>query len=327
MRPTILVYGWYFRGNVGDNLFIAAFKKLFPRYDFIFTDHITDNLLKDVSAVFFGGGSFLYAEPDISSDAVVRLENTPIFYIGVGTETAIHPHHQDLLRRARLIATRSLERIEFLKLLNPNVIFVPDLVYALQDEASSIPKLSKSILILPNFETVPQWNSPLWKSAAWEFFKLEFAQVLDALYEEGYNCHFYPMCVNPKIDDNWAATEIINKMHHRSGNYLISAKTKGIESVTKLFSQFELIITQRYHGIVLSEMTRVPYVSIHHHDKLKNSFPKEGKSILYYGASKQNLLSEIYAAQRMKFSTVLPIEPDIFEVLKEKVSGVIDNGG
>lgn len=327
MQPTVLVYGWYFRGNVGDNLFVAAFKKLFPKYDFIFTNHITDNLLKDVSAVFFGGGSFLYAEPDISDDAEAQLSRIPVFYIGVGAETSIHSRHQELMRQAKLIATRSLERVEFLKTLNSNVIFVPDIVYSLQNEVGTISKLPKSILILPNFETIPQWNSPQWQTVAWDYFKSEFAQVLDVLYEEGYNFHFYPMCVNPKIDDNWAATEIINKMHHRSNKYLISAQTKSFESITKLFSQFELIITQRYHGIVLSEMTRVPYVTIHHHDKLKNSYPQEGKSIPYYGCSKQSLLQEIYTAWQMKFATVLPIEPDIFEVLKERVSGVIDNGG
>lgn len=324
MKPTILVYGWYNRGNVGDDLFVSAFKKLFPDYDLIFTDHINLNLLQGVSAVFFGGGSFLYAEPDISDDAREQLAHTAICYIGVGTETQIHPRHQELMRQAKLIATRSPERLEFIKQINSETMYVPDIVYALQDEVGGISKLSKSILIMPSFEVVPRWDGPNWMSASWEYFKSEFAQTLDALYESGFNLHFFSMCANKKIDDNWAATEIINKMHHRSNEYLVRAKPKGIGSVTKLISQFELIVTQRYHGIVLSEMTRVPYLAIHHHDKIKNSYPHEGRSLSYYGATKANLLQEINAARYMNFTNVLPIDSDIFEVLKEKVSGIIN---
>src|SRR5579885_2609789 len=104
MKNTILVYGWYNQGNVGDELFKEAFKHLFPEYQFIFIDKITKNSLKDVAAVFIGGGSFLYAPLNMEDGAFELLKQQKLFYIGMGPETAIHNEHVELMKGAKLIA-------------------------------------------------------------------------------------------------------------------------------------------------------------------------------------------------------------------------------
>lgn len=326
MRPKVLVYGWYFRGNIGDNLFIDAFRYLFPELDLVFTDSITLKHLEGASAVFFGGGSFLYAVPDITDDALLALSNIPIFYIGVGGETEIHSIHYNLLSRAKLIATRSKESVAKFSDINKNTMHVPDIAFSLQSLIKSNKKIGKSVLVLPNFEVVPQWNSPQWKSAAWEYFKSEFSQFLDSLYESKFNIKFFSLCTNPKINDDWAATEIINKMSNRSDHYILKSPAYNMSDISLLISQFDLIITQRYHGIILSEMTGVPYMTIHHHDKLKNAFPHRGKSLSYYGVSKQKLFDEFNSTLDVKFDDVLPIESNIFEGLKKTVLDIISNG-
>ena len=66
----VLVYGWYHSNNIGDNLFIQSFKKLFPSYNFYFVKEITEQNLFNIDAIIFGGGSFLDSNPKITDKAL-----------------------------------------------------------------------------------------------------------------------------------------------------------------------------------------------------------------------------------------------------------------
>lgn len=297
--PTILVYGWYNHLNLGDNFFIEAFEKLFPQFYFCFTDKITKLALSDfgghpnVDAVFFGGGSFLSNDVEIEESARELLLQKPIFYIGVGLEGEIHPFHLKLMKVAKLIATRSANKEFELKQINPNTIAIPDIVYSLQDDINlDIERKEKSILFLPNISVVPKWNDPNWKHAAWNYFKSEFAQFLDILVERKYSIDMFGMCTNSDSNDNYAASEIINQMSHRSGASILDCKSKTFKDVSSLISQYDHIITQRYHGIVLSEMTNTDYLTISHHDKLSYHYTSDEKMLNYYGVNKSDLLSQ-----------------------------------
>lgn len=323
---NILVYGWYGQGNIGDELFTDAFRNLFPDYSFTFVTKFNAELINKADAVFFGGGSFLYAKPNISDSDLKLLKEKKIFYIGVGIETDIHPIHIDLMKIALLIATRSIEQVDRVKQINSNTRFAPDIVYSLQSKVVSNAVKDKSILVMPNISVVPKWNDIQWKHSSWNHFKSEFAQFLDLLVEDGYSLNFFSMCKNKQLDDDSAASEIINMMVHRNNTYQVQNSPKDFASVTKLLSQYKLIITQRYHGIVLSEMVRVPYVAIHHHDKLKNSVPHEGKYISYYGTYKQELFDQFNMTYGMNYSTILPIDPNIFKELQHDVVELIRDG-
>lgn len=308
----VLVYGFYFKGNVGDDLFIDAFTKLFPQYNFTFTDHITKKHLEGISAVFFGGGSFLDGQPEIEEGAVEIILSKKIFYIGVGIETDIHPTHLKLMRAAKLIAARS--NLEKLKDINKNVIYIPDLVYSLGSATNK--SKDKGILYIPNIATVPQHFDPHWKHVFWDRFKLEFSQVLDYLFESKYAINIFAMSKNRKLDDSWAGIEVVNQMKYRRRDFFIEHNTDYVN----LFSKYQLVITQRYHGIILAELGRTPYISLHHHDKLKRSYLNEGSFLSYYEISKDNLIKEINNRLNTKCSDILPIDNNIFRELKHRVS-------
>lgn len=323
----VLVYGWYHQLNIGDELFVSVFKKLFPDYTFSFHEFVTIRELEGVDVVFFGGGSFLLDRPNITEEALEALKTKKIFYLGVGVEADIHPTHMELMKHALLIATRTIEQIDRVKCLNPNVEWIPDLAYALQSEV----KLSEvrdhhSVLVMPNVSVVPQTFDPHWKHAAWMHFKSEFSQFLDWLVDNGYQPFFLSMCRGTEVDDHWAANEIIAHMARRNRYYLIDRQPVGIERTTEVISKFGFVLTQRFHGIVLSEMTRTPYISIYHHDKLKVTYPGEGKFVSYYNTSKQSLISAFEDTIKMKFSPSLPIESNIFEALGQKIMGLVENG-
>lgn len=314
---NILIYGWYHHHNLGDNLFMEVFKALFPNFNFKFVNQITSADLVNIDAVFFGGGSFLGELIDISDHETFELlKQQKIFYIGVGAETDINIHHLELMKRAELIALRSTTNLNKVLELNPKTIVIPDLVYYLQPTKST-EQLSKSVLILPNIAVVPQWNDPHWKHAAWQYFKTEFAQFLDNLLSDGYSINFLPLCTDFCLDDNMAATEIINHMIWRNHGYLLPQENT-ITSATKTISRYDIVITQRYHGIVLAEMVNVPCLPIYHHDKLKHP-----QGLSFYGLTKDKLREQFDYLFHTKVSQFLPIARDMFVPLQWRVENAL----
>lgn len=315
MTIRIVVAGYYNNSNLGDNLFVDAFKFLFPDISFIFTNHITINSLQNVDGVFIGGGSLLGEPLSISPDAIELLKTKKIFYIGVGSETNFHSTHIPFIKLAKLIAPRNDINLQKLKELNDNCLVIPDLVRCLSPKISD-KKIDKSILIMPNIVVVPKHNDPHWKHAAWEYFKSEFSQTLDELVPD-YTLAFFNMCTNYQLNDGNAAIEIINKMTRIKKFEFYQAS--NLIDATNIISQYSMVITQRFHGVILSQMAKVPCLTIHHHDKLKYG----DFQLSYYGLFKNQLLEKINLIKTKKVNEILPIDPDIFETLKFKVNQLL----
>lgn len=316
---TILVWGWYHKKNLGDDLFMEAFKKMFPHHHLIFVDKITLSNLKNVDAVFIGGGSFLDSPLNIDDPkAFAYLKQKKIFYLGIGAETEIDDTHHELMSVAELIAIRSPNSLEKVQKINDKVMVIPDLVYYLNSSISEF-KRPKSVLFIPNMTVVPQWNEPHWKHISWEYFRDECAQFFDELLDNNYMVNFLPLCTSHRLDDRNAAVEIINRMLWRT-NKLLLEKRNDIKDITNLISQYNVVITQRYHGIILAHMAQVPCISIYHHDKLKNNSCLE---IPYFGISKSHFREQLKKALKTKTSEVLPIDRNIFEELIRKVDDAL----
>lgn len=298
MIKNVLVWGWFNHKNIGDELFKEAFKTLFPQHNFIFTDTLTSDNTNNADAIFFGGGSFLDCAIPTNLDLDKLSQDKKIFYIGVGSETDIHPNHLPLIKAAQLIAIRNNNGLEKMQKLNKNVILIPDLVYSLNNKIVFSPKIEKSLLFIPNTALVPRNNDPHWMFSAWDYFKSEVSQFLDLLITDNYKINFLSMCNDRYICDDWAAIEIINQMQHRDSDYLLP-HISDIQKISLLFSQYQIIITQRFHGIILSEMTNVPYLAFYHHDKLKLIENNLGRCISYYNVSKQKMLDEFYSLKNI----------------------------
>jgi polysaccharide pyruvyl transferase WcaK-like protein len=311
----ILVCGFYNKGNTGDDLFELAFKTLFPKYDFIFTDLITKQNLENIKYVIFGGGSFLEFKPFVNNDAYTSLYTKTILYISVGAETTIHPQHYKLLGLAELISIRS-DDLDKIIPTNKNVFICCDIVYSLARIANSIEdsnQIPKSVLILPNISVVPNHKDKHWMHSSWSHFKTEFAQFLDHIIDDGYKIAFAAMSNNLKVNDLYSAIEIINHMNSKNIHIM---KHSDIFNLTE---NFETIITQRYHGVVIAEMLCKKYLTIHHHDKLKSAFANYGNFVSYYNVSKNQLIDNFYKLK----SCNTAINSNLFDELKEKVYQII----
>ena len=317
MKKRVLVYGWYGskNTNIGDLLFKDAFIKLFPQFDFTFVDLINEGLANSFDIFFFGGGSFLDSPPNISLPALNIIKTKKLFYIGVGADGNINQVHQDLIKHSLLIALRSDS--QFVRELNINTILIPDIVYSLKPAKIKQKEKSNSILILPNINIIPKHNESLYKYNAFESFKTEMAQFCDALIEKDYIVDFLAMCENIGLDDTNCAIEIINRMINNKSPKII--KTYNI---LEALSDYDLIITQRLHGIILSQMAETPYIAISHHDKLNNFQYKTGAHIDYYGVSKNILLRETFKALKWEGRCFTDIE--FFKELCVKINELLD---
>jgi polysaccharide pyruvyl transferase WcaK-like protein len=315
----VLVCGFYGHQNIGDQLFIDAFNTLFPSLDFRFTDIITSKHLEGIQYVFFGGGSFLNQRPNIHTDAYELLKQKTLCFIGVGAETLTHDQYAELIKQASLVALRSNEGLDKVRSLCPNkVITIPDLVFALSHSITTPKANTRSILVLPNISCVSRWDSKQWEHIHYQAFKCEFAQVLDTCVEDGYRVNFLSLCTHPKTSDNAAASEIINAMKWRDERYKIACKP-DFASITETMSQYGLVITQRYHGIVLSEMLQLPYIAVCHHDKLFTASVRNGLFTNYYGLHKRGMLDLIDQANSIKFHQ----QPGTFDELIGAVNGIV----
>lgn len=310
----VLIYGFYHKGNLGDNFFAEVFLSLFPYYQLTFVDHLDQAVLQGQEAVILGGGSFLDQASSIAPEALPILQNLPLFYLGIGAETNIHPLHLALLKIAKLIVLRSPAKMELLRSINPNILLAPDLIYC-HPSITPAP-IAKSVLILPNISVLPQANAEHWKHIAWEYFKHEFSQFLDDLLEQGNSIKFFPMCQNDEQDDIWAAIEIVSKMQRRSHAYFLP-QTKTLEETLSLVSQYEMVITQRYHGIVLAYLANVSCLTISHHDKLMTD-----ESLPFFGANRKELHQAFHRIKE-KGASSLPINRHLFIDIKEKVEELL----
>jgi polysaccharide pyruvyl transferase WcaK-like protein len=310
---NILVFGYYHKSNLGDQLFIQAFRKLFPEINLTFVNKLHASTLKNVDGVFIGGGSLLNDPMDADWEAYELLKDMPVFYIGVGVEN-IHPTHSELMHKAKLIAIRSEKDLGKVQELNSNVIVIPDLVYVLSPDKMSAPKRPRSILVLANVETIGSNQDSQWKHSAWNYFKSEFSQFLDHLRKDlGYTVEYATMCENYRQSDRAAMSEIINQMKYRNYQQLLPALPEDFSQLSNILSSYELIFTQRFHGAVLADICDVPFVSIAHHDKLKDV---NGFVVPYYECSKSRLIDSIEAAKTFNKK---PINLDSFSDLKNKV--------
>lgn len=314
---NILVYGWYHKNNIGDDLFIESFKNIFPDFNFTFVDHFLLKDLKSCDGVFIGGGSFLDNSISIEQGALETLLNKKIFYIGVGNETTKSKDHLLLMSKAQLIAFRKSHNRNTFDY--NNVITIPDIVYSLKGKVQLSNEKSKSVLVLPNSVLIPQNTDAHWKFSAWDYFKSEFSQFLDHLIDDGYKVKFYSMCNNNYLSDTWAATEINNAMKNRRQDNLLISNSES-KDIFSLISEYETIITQRYHGIVLAEMCERSYLAIHHHDKLKSN-DNAGSFVSFYNLNKHLLLEKFYSSHN--FNQILPIELDLFISLRNKVLQIL----
>jgi Polysaccharide pyruvyl transferase len=329
MSKRVVIYGFYSHESLGDEMFRIVFAKMLPSCELIFTDQLNDKVLNKADVLIVGGGSFLETKIDIPSNLTM-----PLAYVGVGSETDIHSTQQTLLKRAKFVAVRSDTKLPIISGLNPDTFVIPDLVYSLFDKsypAIRTPAINRSILWVPNINCVPKYDDAHYKHTGWQRFKEQLAETFDSLITDGYSIDYLPMSSHPQQLDEYAVVEVKNLM--RKGHLLSLRRPPfpnyplsdtDIRPLVQTFSSYGTIISQRFHGLILSELARRSYLSIFHHDKLAKTSLNEGTFRSYYACSKATLLDDFNQLQATKLNAEPAIDWHSFEDLKERLSKLLE---
>lgn len=273
MERNVLVFGWYGHQNIGDEAFKDSFRYLFPEYKLKFVDQIPKNL-DGYDALMIGGGSFL--DQSIKNLADVQI---PMAFVGIGLD-GVHPDNQPALDRAKIIVTRNKAKGR------PKARYnhIADLVFAQTVPARQKPDI---ITVMVNNHFSPSPNAPEWKSRSWDWFCVEFAQTCDRLIAQ-HQCPvwFLPMCTLPIVDDRRAAAYIIDRMVYKAWAMHIQ-EPMSRDQIVAAIGRSHMLISQRFHGLVFSAMSGVPFVAINGHSKIENltKLLKYEGIVDYYGYS------------------------------------------
>lgn len=283
MDRQVYVLGWYGHKNLGDEAFASAFEHLWPEINFHFGDRLPDSDAQ-YDALWIGGGSFLdHACPGL------KHWTKPIGFIGVGFQGKVHPDYQAALERAKIVIARNPEAREIF----PRARVLPDLVFASRPDTLLKQRLPKKrVTVLLNDFVSPRWNSPDWVTRSYLWFQHEFAKACDHLVKEGYELHMIPMGT-AGADDRRAAAAIIGRMERPQGaRWYLGGETSEF-LLRSTIAMSDLVLTQRFHGIVFAAQNGCPFISISAHDKLK-SLTKELRwpgLVNYYGFNLDEFLS------------------------------------
>ncbi len=282
----VLIYGWYGHANVGDELMADGLCAILPGHTLRFVDYLTTEDVKAADVLIVGGGSFLYAPLNMDLGVPQALPFVKVVYAGVGIEGDIHPDHLALMTRAEGVFARSNGAAV------PNVRIIPDLVCALNRRGSPGFSNPKSLLVLPNAETLPSRTSPAHVRPAWEYFKSEFCQFIDEIVTGGWTVTFAPFCDDARRRDSWAAAELISHCDKRHKLKQLDAswvKDGSFETIAQEYDKHSIVLTQRFHGAIVARATSTPCVVVHHHDKLAKLDPKSFSFVSFYGVHKDLL--------------------------------------
>jgi len=280
----VLVYGWYGNSNLGDEAFKDAFIHLFPQFEFTFKNHIPKNV-NDYDAVWFGGGSFLDG-PFVNPSGVEITK--PIAFIGVGLPSkpeGIPAYNQKLLRQAQLVLLRDSQSTRVAEAMGVKATTIPDLAFATPNLHPKNTQ-SKRITVFCNDIFTPRTNAPEYKVLSYYWFVSEFSEACNLIIKQGYTIDFVPMGVGD-IDDRRFAAIIHSRIEKKSkANWHLTPFTHS--DFEKIISESELVISQRFHGVVFSIKYGVPFVCISAADKFHTlmSDMGAGSYLDYYGFTK-----------------------------------------
>jgi polysaccharide pyruvyl transferase WcaK-like protein len=275
-----------------------ALRSLLVGHELKFVDRIKHAELEQHDLILVGGGSFLSMAVSMDGASYNAIAHKPVIYVGVGAETDVHHDHERLLKHARSVFMRSPPSKHFAQI-RPDAVLTPDLSLALA-APSFVKRPERELLFIANSQVLPTRVSPNWQRAAWDYFKSEAAQAIDELIVGGWKVTMAPFCDDINHRDSWACAELIAHCVERRRVRCLDATwydDAAFSKVRPTFDAHSVVVTQRYHGAIISQATGAPCVVIHHHDKLARIEPQVAKLVPYYGIRKDMLVTSIEAAE------------------------------
>lgn len=272
---NILILGYFFRNNLGDDLFHYCldnyFKQIIPNTNIIFANPDDIDSIPKVSAVLIGGGDLINDYFMTKIRTLLEGSRCPVYGIGVG-----FPYPQ--------LATKEYLNI-FDVIAHRTDIVIPDEIvsYRIPDLVRMLPTIPKKTIptkigvFLANSICPP--TSPLVQ---------KLADIIDGVasrisrcFNNKYQIVLYAMNTSGEEheDDNILNRAVYNLLNRR--NVSIVETPIAPENAVALFSEFYMTFCTRFHAHILSLMTETPFISLYSTEKVKDLLTQE--NLLHLG--------------------------------------------
>jgi polysaccharide pyruvyl transferase WcaK-like protein len=276
---NFLITGYYFKGNLGDDLLMKVASIIFKQYktQFIGIDTINiyntsyiDELIKWTDKLILFGGEvinnfFLDKLLIIRSYALTKFNKfIPFYAIGVSCNS----DYNEILPKVDIFETIVFRNTNDYRLFNNrflknNIYLLPDPVFYIQPKIKKKGILSKVICSLSH----KIYNIGLYLSQTAKDKDIIKNQIIKLIQNNNYNLHLFTMC-NGNIDnenDTILNENIINSV--KSNNIKLYNNT---DDVLANISNIDYAICWRFHAHVLCIQYNIPFISISDTPKVKN---------------------------------------------------------
>lgn len=295
----VLTLGFYDKNNHGDESYKDTFKSLFPKYEFSFTNCLSENLINEHDVVLLGGGNVLRNE---YIKELKKVKNKKIFAYSVGLEDNCT---EDLSIFSHIYA-RDFESIEKLKKQNIKCSWIPDAAFNLNPNPENGKQIIENIfkkenLDLYNKVIVVVINSYIMSSSqdslardSFNFIKFsyDFSKIVD---ETNASFVFIPFGSKMPQDDRISNSWVASKCKFWKKNHIVFNK-QNYQDVLDVISFANLTISTRLHSTIFSYIAGTPFIDITHHSKNENfvkMISKENNSISFYHFDNRILKNKI----------------------------------
>lgn len=298
----ILILGYYYKGNLGDDIFEYAFRHhLFKNTQVDLTIKNLDELpliceriaakqLAPFDYLILGGGDIVndYYFSDKNVELVrTYFSNTPILFYGVGLS---YPNLLPVLDVGDYFFMRNKADHEAVKAryTSYHATYTPDLAYFLSNDIAKLPPTPTSNGLAKVGVCLPQtWFSNSAKDTS--AFKRQLVDTIIQLSSK-YQVHLIPFDTSQNPDNSDLLLlesfkqelkdfEYDGQMNQRIF-YVEPLPTDPLETrITKMiefFRALDFVVASRFHSVILSLLTSKPFVCIHTTRKLatlKNDLP------------------------------------------------------
>jgi len=215
---------------------------------------------------------------------IARLAGTKVAILSVGAGPIGSPLSRFFFRRVlRICSYRSYRDaissrlVESIGVEGPNPVY-PDLVYSLKLPAPRpIPTEGHAVIVGAN--PVPFFDGRYWPEpnpARYTEYVQKFANFAEWLDENGYSVLFFPTQARADvltIEDIRAALNGAGK----SPRMLAGIPIQNIEDLISEIARTDLVVANRYHGILLSLALNKPVLGVAYHEKSRALLEQVGQ--------------------------------------------------
>ena len=280
---NVLIIGYFFRKNFGDDLFVDIYRTLFTRpelatysVDFVSIDDLIGHkthYTKHVDVILVAGGDVLntyFLNSLIQFINKIKFQG-PIYGLSVGMPWT-NVIYEDQCKIFSYLAIRSKSEHTML-----TRAYTANSITYLPDISIFTPSLTSSVPTRPNSEGSSSkkrvgifLNRDVYKNNL-NYNKVitGLSSFLDTLTE--YELHFIPFCtdpINPNKQDALINRDVAQQM--KTQTHVVLHKTeKSIQEMWDLYNTLDFAICMRYHAHMLAALVKIPIMSIQTTTKTK----------------------------------------------------------